>query len=293
MVHCRWTTVAFAPSFTGRVLIIDNELHPETLANRLYRIASEMQIDADCDAIDVISLRGQNVDINSFEMRLAAIEAGTYTLAIVDALYRTLPNGTSENDNAAMMAIYNRLDYYAAKWDTSIVMVHHSSKGAQGDKSITDVGSGAGSISRAADTHIVIRPHEHKDLAVFECATRSFKSPDPVSIRFQWPIWEAVTTAPQVKQVSRKNVERQAVEDRADMNAILNEIPLSPAKIQQKELRDCFSYGVSKFDRLMRTLKQQKRVEITRTKQGRSPLVFYSKLPVDSGNGSGINTGIA
>ncbi len=199
----------------GKVLVIDNELHPETLASRLYRIAMEMQIDAaSSDAIDVICLRGQNIDIHAIELRLALIEPGTYTLAIVDALYRTLPIGTSENDNAAMMAIYNRLDHYAAKWDAAIAVVHHSSKGAQGDKSVTDVGSGAGAISRAADTHIVIRPHEQPDLCVLECVTRSFKSPEPVSIRFDWPVWEAVQTVAEVKRVGQRREEKTAQDDK-------------------------------------------------------------------------------
>jgi len=198
----------------GRVLIIDNELHPETIASRLDNIAREMQIDAaKSDAIDVISLRGQNIDIYHLEMRLAAIEPGTYTLCILDALYRTLPAGTSENDNAMMMAIYNRLDYYAAAWDVAVAVVHHSSKGAQGDKSVTDVGSGAGAISRAADTHIVIRPHEQPELCVLECVTRSFKSPKPVSISFDWPIWSAVTATPEVKRVGQRREEKQAKDD--------------------------------------------------------------------------------
>ncbi len=98
----------------GKVLIIDNELHPETLASRLHRIATEMQIDATCsDMVDVICLRGQSIDIHALQSRLMAIPPRTYSLVIVDALYRTLPIGTSENDNAAMMAIYNRLDHYA------------------------------------------------------------------------------------------------------------------------------------------------------------------------------------
>jgi len=161
------------------------------------------------DAIDVICLRGQNIDIHALESRLSSIEPGTYSLVILDALYRTLPMGTSENDNAAMMAIYNRLDYYASKWDAAIAVVHHSSKGAQSDKSVTDVGSGAGAISRAADTHLVIRPHENAELAVLECVTRSFKSPEPVSIRFNWPLWSAVSAEPEVKRLGQKSIDKQ------------------------------------------------------------------------------------
>lgn len=272
----------------GKVLIIDNELHPETLASRLYHIATEMQIDAtENDSIDVICLRGQNIDIHALEARLSAIEPGTYTLAIVDALYRTLPIGTSENDNAAMMAIYNRLDHYAAKWDAAIAVVHHSSKGAQGDKSVTDVGSGAGAISRAADTHIVIRPHEQPELCVLECVTRSFKSPEPVSIRFEWPVWEAVTTVAEVKRVGRQSGEQQAKEDATARLEILDAIPTLPKRIQQKKLREKFSFGVGKFDRLIGGLVQSKQVKISRKKQGRLTFVYYSKLASDSGNDSG------
>ncbi len=265
----------------GRVLIIDNELHPETLASRLDRIAREMQIEAaETDAIDVICLRGQNIDIHALEMRLAAIEPGTYTLAIVDALYRTLPVGTSENDNAAMMGIYNRLDHYAATWDAAIAVVHHSSKGAQGDKSITDVGSGAGAISRAADTHIVIRQHEDPELCVLDCVTRSFKSPEPVSIRFDWPIWEAVTTKAEVKRTGRTKPEEQAKEDQAAADAIFASLPEPPKLLQQNKLFEQIDGGEYKCRRLMGKLVSQKKVEIVRKrKKGNSrALVFYRKV---------------
>ena len=236
----------------GRVLIIDNELHPETLANRLYRIATAMQIDYReyRDSLTVIPLRGQNIDIHAIEHRLATIQPGTYSLAIVDALYRTLPVGTSENDNAAMMAIYNRLDHYAATWDCAIAVVHHASKGAQGDKSLTDVGSGAGAISRAADTHLVIRPHEDPELSVLECVTRSFKSPEPVSIRYEWPLWEAVSTNPEVKKTKSPNGDRQAKNDQ-DADEAVSEALSDGKKLSVSQLRSKTGMGP---DRLVRSL---------------------------------------
>ncbi len=113
----------------GNAVILDNELHPETLAYRLDKIATEMELtEAERDRIEAIHLRGRVLDVNNFSMRLA-IEPGKYSLIVLDALYRTIPVGTNENDNAAMMAIYNQLDHYAAKWGASIVVVHHSSKG--------------------------------------------------------------------------------------------------------------------------------------------------------------------
>lgn len=280
----------------GRVLIIDNELHPETLANRLDWIANKLMIDkADyIDSIDVISLRGQNIDIHGIEHRLAKIEPGTYSLAIVDALYRTLPAGTSENDNAAMMAIYNKLDHYAGQWDCAIAVVHHASKGQQGDKALTDVGAGAGSISRAADTHIVIRQHEDPALSVLECVTRSFKSPEPVSIRFDWPLWNAVSTQPQVKQTGRQAQEAKAKEDKADSDAMLVKIPMAPKAIQQTKLFEQFPFGVPKAKRLIGALVQAGKVRIRkRPKSGGSrKLVFYSQTECSSESSSECSSGI-
>ncbi len=83
----------------GRALIIDNELHPETLANRIYRIGDYLHVEPDSEPyqnIDVICLRGVGCDIHALDSRLAAIEPGYYSLVIVDALYRTLPSGTSK-----------------------------------------------------------------------------------------------------------------------------------------------------------------------------------------------------
>jgi len=235
----------------GRVLIIDNELHAETLASRLRRIAIEMTIDLNDfgDAIDVICLRGQDISIHALEQRLGEIPPGAYSLAIVDALYRTLPSGTSENDNAAMMSIYNKLDHYALQWDCSIAVVHHASKGQQGDKSVTDVGSGAGSISRAADSHLVIRPHDDPELSVLECVTRSFKSPDPVSIQFTWPLWQAVDTLPDVKRNKGSGTEMQARKDQEADETVKKAI--GTKKLSVAELRSKTGMGP---DRIARSL---------------------------------------
>lgn len=265
----------------GRVLVLDNELHPETLASRLLKIALSMEIDVHefGDAIDVLCLRGLNIDIHAMQSRLAAIQPGQYAFVVLDALYRTLPSGTSENDNSQMMAIYNRLDFYAQAWDCAIGVVHHASKGQQGDKSVTDVGSGAGSISRAADTHIVLRPHEDAELSVLECVTRSFKSPEPVSVRFDWPLWQAVATAPVVKKATRQSVEKQAAEDAAAVAEMLAKIPEAPKVIQQANLFERFGFGESKCRRLIGKLIAENKVVLTRRRKkgAKRAMVFYAR----------------
>jgi hypothetical protein len=69
------------------------------------------------------------------------------------------------------------------------VLIHHTSKGNQSGKAITDVGAGAGSQSRATDTHLVLRPHKEDDVVVLEAAVRSWPPVMPRCLRWAFPVW--------------------------------------------------------------------------------------------------------
>ena len=147
------------PTVQGSVLIIDNELHPETIAHRLKIVASARGIDVGADdrRISVWPLRGRLLTINGITTILKKRECGEFSLLLFDAFYRVLPSGLDENSNADMASVYNAIDNIALVTGAANGLVHHASKGNQSEKSVTDVGSGAGSISRAADTHLILR----------------------------------------------------------------------------------------------------------------------------------------
>jgi len=176
---------------SGRVLHIDNELHSCTSTYR-YRVITEamgMPHHLYSDNIDVISLRGQLRDLYSLGSLFNTIESGQYKLVIIDAFYRTLPCDTDENDNGAIANLYNHIDHYAAQLKCAFVLIHHTSKGNQSGKAVTDVGAGAGSQSRAADTHLVLRQHEDDDIVVLESAVRSWPPMQPKGLLWQWPLF--------------------------------------------------------------------------------------------------------
>lgn len=179
------------PTQQGKALVIDNELHRETLSARMQTVMSAMGIYPEqCGPwFSLLALRGESVDVNSLGTILQGIKPGEYALIVVDAFYRILPDGTSENDNAQMTAVYNAIDKYGARLESAFVLIHHSSKGDQSGKSITDVGSGAGSISRAADSHVILRPHEEADSVVMQAALRSWAPLQPVGLRWYYPTW--------------------------------------------------------------------------------------------------------
>ncbi|MBR3958334.1 MAG: AAA family ATPase [Kiritimatiellae bacterium] len=177
----------------GRVLIIDNELHEETSANRIPLVVDAMRranpslpnVD---DMIDVWNLRGKWKSIADLSVWLPRFKEAGYRMIVIDAFYRALPKDTEENDNGSIESIYNLIDTFAKQVGCSFVLIHHTSKGNQSQKSITDVGAGAGSQSRAADTHLILREHKDDGFLVLEAVVRSFPRQEPIVLQKAFPL---------------------------------------------------------------------------------------------------------
>lgn len=174
-----------------RVLLIDNELHCETLARRVVRVAEAMGIDREeyASRLGVQTLRGQLKDWHALGPFFATIPAGEFGVIVCDAFYRFAPKDTDENDNGSMAAIYNRIDAYADMTKAAFVLIHHTTKGIQAAKAVTDIGAGAGAQSRATDTHLVLRHHEEDGVVVLDAAVRSFAPVKARCLRWQYPLW--------------------------------------------------------------------------------------------------------
>lgn len=179
-----WTT-------RGKVLYVDNELHPETLAHRLPLVAQSLGLQPEewADDLTIVTLRGSLLDLPALSQQLMILQPGEFALIVLDAWYRFQPKGSDENANGDVMALYNLLDAVADRIGSAFVCVHHSSKGDQSGKAVTDVGSGAGAQSRAADCHLVMRAHEEDRAVVVEAVARSWAPPDPFCMRWAFPLW--------------------------------------------------------------------------------------------------------
>jgi hypothetical protein len=90
-----------------------------------------------------------------------------------------------------MAELYNVLDTYADAIGAAFANVHHSSKGDQSGKAVTDVGAGAGAQARATDTHLVLRAHEEDNVVVLDAAVRSWPPVSPICLRWDFPCWTA------------------------------------------------------------------------------------------------------
>ena len=179
------------PCEKGDVLVLDNELHGETSANRIPRVAAALGIPlADVqDRVFVENLRGRLMDIHGLRTYLADVTPGRYKMIVLDAFYRFLPRDADENSNADISAMYNQVDALADRLGCCFVLIHHSSKGSQFGKSVTDVGSGAGAQSRASDTHLILRAHEEEGAYVLEAAARTWPPIKPTCLRWEFPVF--------------------------------------------------------------------------------------------------------
>jgi hypothetical protein len=175
----------------GRVLLLDFELHGETLGHRLpVVLAAERLTPADlCDGLAVELRRGRPLDIYTLGSYLAALESLRFSLVVIDPLYRLFPADMDENDNADIAKVYAMLAGYADKLNAAIIVVHHLSKGPQGEKGLTDLGAGGGAQSRAADAHLSLREHAEPGAAVLAGVVRSFPPVEPVALRWEYPLW--------------------------------------------------------------------------------------------------------
>lgn len=174
----------------SKVLLVDNELHEETIANRLHATSGQVRVPRDlcAERLDVLSARGQCMTLDDLEATLEAKGEGHYDMVAIDALYKMIPVGLDENANADMANLYNQLDRIALKSGAAVLVVHHATKGVQTGKSIMDIGAGAGAIGRATDSHITFLRHKDEGCIVMQAETRSFRRPEPVVLSTQ-PAW--------------------------------------------------------------------------------------------------------
>ena len=180
------------PTRRGRVLLLDYELAGGTLVRRITAVAAAMGLTLDGigDALKIVPLRGKQFRLGELEKYCAHLEPGQYEAVFIDPLYRTFPLEIDENSNANLAEVFATYQCIAERLDSGLVVVHHLSKGNQSDRAVTDLGSGGGSQSRAADAHLAIRPHKEDGAAVLSGVVRSFKPFDSFAIRFDFPLWK-------------------------------------------------------------------------------------------------------
>lgn len=177
------------PTRRCRVLLIDCELQPQTLAERLRKVRQHLGLSPKelDEQLRVFAARDWPGNIIGLGEQLSGWAGSGWQpdVIIVDPQYALLPTDCDENSNGQMKQFYGHLKALT-KHGAAVVTVHHMSKGNQTGKSVTDIGAGAGAQSRAADVWITLQQHNDPDILVFGSAIRSFKPIEPFCVRRVW-----------------------------------------------------------------------------------------------------------
>jgi len=181
------------PVSKGRVLLVDNELSENEISDRMRSIVSErgVELETIADSLDVLSLRDSDAGADQVIEQLQALEQ-PYDLIVFDALYMFLEKGMDENSNADMTVLLRKFRRLAARTGAAVVLVHHTSKGAQAGKEAIDLGAGAGALGRAVDANIAIYRHAEEGHFVMRFNVRSSAPVGDLGIRWNYPAFSPV-----------------------------------------------------------------------------------------------------
>jgi hypothetical protein len=238
----------------GKVLLMDNELPPALLPHRIRTVADAMGIREDeyADSLHVWSLRHSPRSIYDLPAEFAGVEPATYQMVALDAKYKMIGPNADENNNSDEARFFAAAGALAETTGSAWMLVHHSTKGSQASRAVTDVGSGGGTQARACDSHLILREHEEAGCAVLDAALRSFAPIDPLGLRWTFPVWtpdEGLDTGA-LRGAKSPGEERQRGRDAEADQAVLSACATWRSS---KDLRRQTGMG---YDRLHRTLRR-------------------------------------
>src|SRR5207253_1838389 len=133
--------------------------------------------------------------------------------------------------------------------------------GSQADKAVTDVGAGAGSQSRAADSHLILRPHEEAGCFVLAAVVRSFAPVEPLPLRWEFPIWTPADDLDASKLRGRltRGEERVLDRDKDGKEKLVQALQDGPKS--ESKLRGVLGSGRDRTRKLLDILEAEKIVE--------------------------------
>lgn len=192
----------------GRVLYINMEVMQSDFEARyksIYKAYEKPASEEGQDNFDWWNLRGKAEPLDKLAPKIIRrCRSKKYLAIIVDPIYKV--QGGDENSAETIGKFCALFDQIAEETGASMIYVHHHAKGSAGGKKVMDRGSGSGVFARDADAIIdfaslVLDPNAKELLGALtgkfgdtpiplrlEMVLRSFKSPDPLDLFFEFPL---------------------------------------------------------------------------------------------------------
>lgn len=262
------------PCRRGPSLMIDCELALSTNTHRLKRVA-ELYGEPDVSSIELVSFRENPITIDGLIPMLERVPPRRFDFITIDPIFKLLPPDADENNNAFIASFFARLIALATKLDCAILCVHHTSKGLQSGKAISDLGAGAGAQSRAVDWHCGLREHAEAGCVSLHTLCRSFPPSEP-------SVWELTPPSMTARTELDPDALKQPKPRKAKSAEPAPEKPEKPnwetiAKLANEDPHDAAWFAANvdlserKITELLRQAAAKKRLHLWRPKNPRDP----------------------
>lgn len=175
---CRKTTV----------LYLNLEIDRASMIHRAHKVYDALQwTPHGLDNFIFDHLRGKTEKIEVMaEDIIAKAKRHNAQAVFIDPVYKC---GLEDENSAGDIAQFCRiLDRIATETGAAVIYCHHFSKGAQDGKNAIDRASGSGVFARDADAILTLTELQEQGGFRLDCILREFKSPKPMSFRFEYPL---------------------------------------------------------------------------------------------------------
>jgi hypothetical protein len=174
------------------VLFLDLELLPHEMPQRLQAIIEAARL-WDLDDLHTMQLRGNRLSMTRLKRGLEQyLLDHRIGILYIDPWYK-LSGGADEIGTEGVAELLAELEEIASACNCAIVISHHFTKGDSSQKSVIDLASGSGVFGR--DPDLICGMRELKDSTLqtpmikMEFVVRSFKPVDPITLRWEFPLW--------------------------------------------------------------------------------------------------------
>ena len=197
----------------GKVLYINMEVMQSDFEIRyrsVYKAYEKPATEQGKNNFEYWNLRGKAETLEKLAPKIIRrCRSKDYLAIIVDPIYKV--QGGDENSAEAIGKFCALFDKIAEETGASMIYVHHHAKGASGTKKAMDRGSGSGVFSRDADAiidfsglvldsnakellRVLVNTEDEPIPLRMEMVLRSFRSPAPVNMFFEFPLHVIDTT---------------------------------------------------------------------------------------------------
>jgi len=175
------------PTKLGKVLVVNTELQPAFIKERLAVLKKHRNVDPGANLV-IWNVRGMTANAEALIQNIIReVEGKGYDLIILDGVYKLMV-GSSEGAGSSVGVLLNQLERLAERSGAAVLYTHHFPKGNVKKRSVIDRLAGSGVFARDADTIMTLTPHAMPDCYTVEMVLRNFPRQPAFVVQFEYPV---------------------------------------------------------------------------------------------------------